>query len=182
VKRDVAARSSLYELATGAAKCAGAAALTISSAAAAVVGMGRADDVRRTLRWSFAGVAETPDEVFRIAFHNARIAAATFLCALAVARLPSRARMLVDALLATVFVLNATLIGVALGAYGGRLVASTGAHLPIEVGALALAGGAYLAARQRAVGLRSVICAAGLCAALLVLAAAAETYASGASQ
>jgi hypothetical protein len=182
VKRGVAVRSSLYEVAIGTAVCGGAACLTIAAAAAAVVVTGTADDVRRSLRLSFSGVAQTPSEVLGIALHNARIAAATFLCALAVARLPSRARMLVDALMATVFVLNATLVGLALGAYGGRLFATTGAHLPIEFGALALSGGAYLAARRQSVRVRSLSCAAGLCAALLVLAAAAETYPSGGPQ
>jgi hypothetical protein len=162
--------------------CAGAAGLTITAAAAAVVVTGTADDLRRNLGLSFSGVAQTPSDVVGIALHNARIAAATLLCALAVPRLPSRARMLVDVLLATVFVLNAALVGAGLGAYGGRLVATTGAHLPVEFGALALAGGAYLKARQRPVGVRSVLSAAGLCAAVLVLAAAAETYASGGSQ
>lgn len=179
--RDVATRSSVDEVAIGAAMCAGAAALTIAAAGVAVVVTGTADDVRRSLRLTFDGIAETPNEVLRISLHNARIAAATFLCALAVPRLPSRATMLVDALLATVFLLNATLVGVALGAYGRRLAAFTATHVPLEFGALAVAGGAYLAARQQSVGARSLMRAAGLCTALLVLAAAVETYASGGS-
>jgi hypothetical protein len=171
----------VHELAIGAAMCAGGAALMIIAAAAAVAMTGIADDVRRSLRLSFAGVAHKPSELLTIALHNARIATATFVCAVAVPWLPSRARMLVDASLVTVFFLNATLVGIALGAYGHRL-AFAAVHIPIEFGALALAGGAYLAARQRSVSVRSLMGAAGLCAALLVLAAAAETYASGGSQ
>jgi hypothetical protein len=181
VLRKVALRSSMHELAIGAAMCAGAAALTITAAAAAVAVTGTADDVRRSLRLSFAGVAQKPSELLTIALHNARIAAATFVCAVAAPWLPSRARMLVDASLVTVFLLNATLVGIALGAYGGRL-AFAAAHVPIEFGALAVAGGAYIAARRRSVGVRGLMGAAGLCATLLVLAAAAETYASGGSQ
>jgi hypothetical protein len=179
--RKVALRSSVHELAIGAAICAGGAALMITVAAAAVAVSGTADDVRRSLRLSFAGVAHKPSELLTIALHNARIATATFVCAVAVPWLPSRARMLVDAWLVTVFFLNATLVGIALGAYGGRL-AFAAAHVPIEFGALAVAGGAYIAARQRLVGVCALMGAAGLCAALLVVAAAAETYTSGGSQ
>jgi hypothetical protein len=181
VTRKVAPRSSVHELAIGAAMCASTSALTITAAAAAVVATGIADDVRRSVRLSFAGVAHTPGELLTVALHNARIATATFLFAVAAPWLPSRARMLVDALLVTVFFLNATLVGMALGAYGGRL-AFAAAHVPIEFGALGVAGGAYIAARQRSVGGRSLVGAAGLCACLLVLAAAAETYASGGSK
>jgi hypothetical protein len=178
VTRKVAPRSSVHELAIGAAMCASASALTITAAAAAVVVTGIADDVRRSARLSFAGVAHTPIEVLAIAIHNARIATATFLFAVAAPWLPSRARRVVDALLVTVFLLNATLVGMALGAYGGRL-AFAAAHVPIEFGALGVAGGAYIAARRRSVGWSSLMGAAGLCTCLLLLAATAETYASG---
>jgi hypothetical protein len=182
VTRDLATRPSVGEVAIGATMCASAAALTIVAAAVAVVVTGTGDDVRRSLRLSFAGVSHTQSEVLTIALQNARIAGAAFLSAVAVPRLPSRVRTLVDALLATVFVLNAALVGVALGAYGRCLAVCAVAHVPIEFGALAVAGGVYVAARHRPLGVRSLAAAAGLCTVLLVLAAAVETYASGGSQ
>src|SRR4051794_23327217 len=108
--RKVALRPSVHELAIAAAICAGGAALMITAAAAAVVVTGTADDVRRSLRLSFAGVAHKPSELLTIALYNARIATTPFVCAVAVPWLPSRARMLVDASLVTVFFLNATLV------------------------------------------------------------------------
>ena len=108
--RDLATRSSAGKLAIAATMCASAAALTIVAAAAtivvaaaaAVVVTGTGDDVRRSLRLSFAGVSHTHSEVLSIALQNTRIAGAAFFSAVAVPRLPSRVRMLVDALLATV--------------------------------------------------------------------------------
>ena len=108
------------------------------------------------LRLSFDGVERTPGEALRIALQNGRIATATLLCALAVRRLPERARAIVDVILAAVLVLNAAALGLALGAYGERLVVATAAHAPIELAALSLAGGAYVSARRQPVSPRAL--------------------------
>jgi len=70
-------------------------------------------------------------------------------------------------------------LGLALSAYGDRLVVSTAAYLPIGFAALSVAGGAYLSARLRPLSPRSLAYAGGLSGVLLVVAAVAETYVSG---
>ena len=74
-------------------------------------------------------------------------------------------------------VLNAVAVGVAIGAYGSRVIEATALHLALELAALSLAGGAYTAgahaspcARGRS---RSSLRPARL---LLALAATLETY------
>jgi hypothetical protein len=156
-------------------------ALLIAIGAAAVALTGTADDLRDAWRLSFAGVERTPGEALGIALHNAKLAAATLMCALAAPRLPLRARLLADIALATVLAVNASIVGLALGAYGERLAAATAGHLPIEFAALSVAGGAYLSARRGPVNARALACIGALCGMLLLVAAAAETYASGRS-
>ena len=159
--------------------CAGTEALVIACSAAAVRLTGIADEVQHAFRLSFAGVERTPGEAAAIALQNGRIAAAALLCSLAVHRLAGRVRMIVDVVLAAVFVLNVAAIGLALGAYGERLVAATAAHVPIELAALSLTGGTYVSARRRRVPPRALACVSGATVVLLAAAAAAETYASG---
>ncbi|MGH2944673.1 MAG: stage II sporulation protein M [Solirubrobacteraceae bacterium] len=164
------------DLAAGALACAGAATLVIVCGAASVALTGLADDVRRALRFDFAGVDETPAAALQIALHNARLAAAALLCALVVPRLAQRARLLADVVLATVLAANASLVGLALGAYGGRVAAAIALHLPIEFAALSLAGGAYMSTSRRPLGLADLAIVAGLCALMLIIAATLETY------
>jgi hypothetical protein len=179
VTRPISRHGLLEGVGAGAVTCAVTAALLILSGAAAVRLTGTGDEIRDSLRLSFAGVDRTPEEALSIAAHNGRIAAATVLCALTVGRLPRPARVVVDSVLLAVVAFNSLIVGLALGAYGERLVVSTAAHLPIEFAALSLAGGAYLSARRRLLSLRPLAYACGLSGALLVAAALAETYVSG---
>jgi hypothetical protein len=169
----------LDSIAMGAITCWAVAALLTLSCAAAVRLTGTSDEIRDSLRLSFAGVVRTPGEALGIALQNGRIAAATVLCALTVSRLPRRGRFVVDAGLAAVLAFNALIVGLALGAYGERLVVATAAHLPIEFAAFSVAGGAYLSARRRPLPSHSLAYAGGLSSVLLVVAAIAETYVSG---
>ena len=92
--------------------------------------------------------------------------------------MPALAVLLVDLLLAGVLAFNAGLVGVAYGAYGWRAIASTAPHLPVEFAGVSLAGGAYLHACRHPLSVRALAGVAGTCAALLILAAFLETYAS----
>jgi hypothetical protein len=153
--------------------CAAVATL-VAACAAAVVGVaGIGDDVRRTLLFDFAGVEHTPATALAIALQNARLVAATLLCAAVVPRLPQPVRLLAHLLLAIVLAANAGLVGVALGAYGARLAAP---HLPVELAALILAGAAYMHASRHPLGMVAIAVVAATCALLLVIAATLETY------
>ena len=165
-------------IAVGAAACWAVAALLILSAAAAVRLTGTSEEIRDSLRLSFAGLERTPAEALRIVLQNGRIAAATLVGAVTVPRLPRPARRVVDGVLAAVLAFNGLIVGLALGAYGERLLVATAAHLPIEFTALSVAGGAYLCARRRPLRSHSLAYAAALTAALLVAAAVVETYVS----
>ena len=65
-----------------------------------------------------------------------------------------------DVLLGGLLALNAGLLGVAFGGYGGRLLAAVWLHGPLELAAFSLAGGAYLAARARRLTGRALAVAA----------------------
>ena len=166
------------DIAAGAVVCAGAAVLVLAAAAVAVAVTGLGDEARRALRFGFGGVERAPGEALRLAIHNARFAAGTLLCAIAAQRLPARARLLVDLMLASLLTFNAGIVGIALGAYGLRVAAATAPHLPLEFAALSLAGGAYMSTSKQPLGSRALASVAALCALLLVAAATLETYAS----
>ena len=163
------------DLAAGALICSAAVMLVAACAGAVVAVAGVADDARRALRFDFAGVERTPAAVLPIALQNARLVAAALVCAAVVPRLPQPARLIADVVLAVVLVANASLLGVALGAYGARLA---GPHLPVELAALSLAGAAYMHARRHPVGVVALALVAVTCTLLLVIAAALETYAT----
>ncbi len=78
--------------------------------------------------------------------HNLRPVAGVLLAAVAASRL-GRGRMLLDGALIAFAAVNAAAVGAALGAYG-TLAAQRLAHLPLEYGALSVAGGSYLAHRH----------------------------------
>jgi hypothetical protein len=79
---------------------------------------------------------------------NARVALLAFAAAAAVSWWP-RARYGLDALLLAVLALNAVLVGAALAAYGGPLLARIGAHSALELAAAAVAGAGYLDSRRQ---------------------------------
>jgi hypothetical protein len=171
-----AAHTQATEIAAGAAICAAAAGVVLATAAAGPALTGLGDDARRALHFGFAGVERTPDEALRLAIHNARFAAGTLLCAIAAPRLPARARLLVDLMLMSLLAGNAGLVGIALGAYGQQLAAAIALHLPLELAAFSLAGGAYMSTSKQPLGSRALAGVAALCTLLLACAATLETY------
>lgn len=172
--RDTGATS----IATGALACAFVAVCIAATTAVVVIAAGLGDEARSRLRFGFGGVDHTRGEAARIAFHNARYAAGTLVCAVVIPRLPRWTRIATDSLLATVLALNAGTVGIALGAYRWRAVAATAPHLPVEFAGLSLAGGAYLHARAQQLCARSLIAVAVGSALLLAVAAFVETYVS----
>ena len=164
------------EIAACALMCAAAATVVAACGAAAVAIADVADDIRRSLRFDFAGAPRTPAAALQIAVQNARLVAAALLCAAVVPRLPRSARLLADVVLAVLLVANAGLVGVALGAYGPRLAVAIAPHLPAELAALLLAGGAYMHASRHPVSAVALAVIAATCALLVVIAATLETY------
>ncbi len=161
-----------------AAGCCVAAVGVVAAAAIAIGVAGASDDARHVLRFGFGGVDRSPFEAVRIALNNARFAAGTLLCAALVPRLGPRIRTLVDVLLTALLVFNAAAVGVAIAAYGTRVIAATAPHLPLEFVALTLAGGAYMQARRQPVRVSALATVAAACAVLLGVAATLETYVS----
>jgi hypothetical protein len=170
--------NSIAEIAAGAVTCAAAATLITSSSALTVVLTGLSDEARRMLGFGFGGVPHTPADTGRILLHNARLASGTLVCAVVRPRLPAEARTAVDLLLATLLTLNASVIGVAFGAYGHRLLTAIALHAAPEFAALSLAAGAYMSTRKQAIGVGCLAAIAALCALLVSAAAALETYVS----
>lgn len=170
-------RSVLLPITAGTIVCLTAAMTLIIIAVAAVALSGLPDEARRMLGFDFRGVEPSPSEAARIALHNARIAGGTLLCAAIVPLLNARARRAVDRVLATVLAISAVAVGITVGAYGARGVTALSAHLPLEFAALSLTGGAYLQACQRALRAHELAATAAATAALLIVAAALETYA-----
>src|SRR4051812_204843 len=103
-----------------------AATATAMAAAVAIGGRetGLADDARALLRFDFGGVRRSPVTVAEIGLENARIAAGALVCAALVPRVGARGRRAMSVLLTVLLVLNAAVIGVGIGAYGGRLLAA----------------------------------------------------------
>lgn len=170
-------RSVLLPITAGAIVCLTAAMTLVVIAAAAVALGGLADDARRMLGFDFRGVEPAASEAARIALHNARIAGGTLLCAAIVPSLAARARQAVDGVLAALLAISAIAVGIAVGAYGARAMTELVAHVPLEFAALSLTGGAYLQACQRALCARELAATAATTGALLIIAAALETYA-----
>ena len=166
-------------IATAAACCATSAAAVAAAAGIAVAAAGLADDARAQLQFDFTGIQRTPAAVVEIALHNLRLAAGVLLCAALVLSLGRHARHAVSALLATVLALNAAAVGIALAAYGGRLLAATRLHLPLELAGLTLAGGAYVQALRQPLRPLELTLVGASCLALLLAAAAVESYLTG---
>jgi hypothetical protein len=158
------------------AACAATTILVFAASAGIIVLTGLGDDLRDVLRFTFDGVERTPGEVLRLAVHNGRLVAGVLVLAIVAPRLPARARSLLDGLLAALLTFNAAVIGVALGAYGWRLATATAPHLPFELAALCLAGGAYMSSSVQTLDARALTGIAVLCALLLACAATLETY------
>lgn len=158
-----------------AAMCAAAAIFVGAVAALATVLAGLGESTRGVLRFGFAGVRQAPSEVASIAIHNGRFVVGTLVCAALAPRVARWVRLGMTALLATLLVFNAGAVGVALGAYGMRVLT---VHMALELGALSLAGGAYVQAARRPLPITSVVVVAAVSALLLAAAAMLETYVS----
>jgi hypothetical protein len=151
------------------------AAVTLTAAIALALGLGA------ELRHSFGFEFRHPRDLHAfgaIALNNARVAVLPFAAALVLPYI-GRWRSVLDALLALLALGNCVVIGLALGAYGGRLALNLAAHGPLELAGMSLALATYLHARttcpRRPLGLpRSV---AG-CAVLILSAAALEVWVS----
>jgi hypothetical protein len=152
-----------------------AAALALTGAVALLTRALGAGGARELLGLPFAPPAREPGEALQAAATNGRYVAAPLVAAWAVTSTPCP-RFPFDVTLALVFVLNVGAVGVALGAYGTRALHAIAAHWPLELGAFALAGGAYLAARGGPLAGRSLIPVAVLALALVALGAVVETY------
>lgn len=174
----VAAAPALVGVWKGAARCLAAATIVAAGAAAAVWFGGLADETRRALRFGFGGLERSPGEAASIALYNARVAGGTLLCAFVAPRVSLRARRAIFLLLCTVLVCCASAIGVAIGAYGTRLVRAVAVHGPVEFSAFALAGGAYMQACKQALTGRELAAVTAGTGLLLIVAAALETYVS----
>jgi hypothetical protein len=159
-----------------AALCAALAAGMVIAAAATVLLGGLADEARVLLGMDFAGVRRSPATAASIAIDNGQIAAGVLLCAYLAPRLLTRTRIFIDVLLAALLALNAAAVGLAFGAYGTRAIRATALHLPLELGALSLAGGAYMQACRRPLTGRAIAAVVAAAALLLIAAAALETY------
>jgi hypothetical protein len=171
-------RRSATRVAAAAAWCFLAAAGIVAFATVGVAATGASDNARRALGFGFGGVDHSPAEAARIALHNLKYAAGVLLFAALVPRLEPRMRTFVDALLAALLICNAGAVGVATGAYGGRVIPAIAPHLLPEFAGLALAGGAYMQARKQAISPQELAVSAAACTALLGIAATLETYVS----
>jgi hypothetical protein len=148
------------------------AALSTAVALAAVIrALGAAPAARHALGFSFAGKARALD----IATTNMRLVAAILFAAYAVRELP-RLRLPLDAALVVLLVLNLATLGLALAAYGPRTLQALILHGPVELAAFAIAGAAYLAARQRDLPGRTLLRVIAATGALLVAAAVIEAH------
>lgn len=132
--------------------------------AAAIRVAGLEEDARGFLRFTFTG---TDASALQLAMHNARIAAASLVAAVAMPQL-KRSRVVVDVVVGVVLVGNAVAVGVALGAYGSRAATALALHAPLELAALSLGGGALITAHRRRLPAAVLIRVATACIALLI--------------
>ena len=146
----------------------------IAAVAVTVRLAGASSAARGWLALEFSRPPATPTAAIAVAASNLRLAGAVLLAALLVGLLPET-RPALDIVMGALAGLNATAVGVALAAYGTRLLA-VAAHAPLELAAFAVAGGAYLSARRRPLGGRQLIAAAAASSLFLAAAAVLETY------
>ena len=155
---------------------------------AATVRAGWAAEARDTLRFGFAGVPATAESALSILAANGRLLVA-ILAAVLVAQAPWLAgapsrpgpilrvlRGAIDVLLTLAVAANVALVGVALGAYGTRMLAALLPHGPLEVGAFATALALYRDASRGPLPPRRILSVAGGCLLALAAAALLETF------
>jgi hypothetical protein len=157
-------------------------------AVALLVHLAVAGPARRLLDFPFAGLAARPETALSILATNLRLLIAT-LAATVIVQSPwcvprNGQRSVVgtlvvsalDALVALQSAFNVCIVGVAVGAYGSRMAAAMLPHGPLELAAFALALALYIQARRGPLPPRRLAAVAPSCIALLVAAAALETY------
>jgi protein-S-isoprenylcysteine O-methyltransferase Ste14 len=130
---------------------------------------------RQLLGFDFNPPARRPGQAIEIGATNLRLVAAALLAAVVVHGRPQLRRPL-DATLAVVLALNTATLGVALGAYGTRLIGAVALHAPLELAAFLLAGGAYLAARGPELTAGGLTAVAAVAVTLVAAGAIVETY------
>jgi hypothetical protein len=165
-----------------------AAALSALTAICATAGLimqltpGAATELREQLAFAFAREPADLAGAVGLAFKNFKVcalaltgAAAQLLYATS-PRPRTATRWVFDTVLGVAYLANAAQFGVALGAYGTRLLAWI-PHVPLELCALAVSAGAYLAARQRQLTARQLCGSAAIAGLLVIAAAIVETWA-----
>jgi hypothetical protein len=161
---------------------AGRSALTAARLVAAIAAVavtvrlaGAASAARSALAFEFSRPPARPGDALAVAAGNLRLIGGVLLAALLVGRRPA-IRPALDLVVGALAGLNATTAGVALAAYGTRLLEAVAAHGPLELAAFAVAGGAYLSARRHPLDRGQLIAAAASSSLLLAAAAVLETY------
>ena len=147
---------------------------------------------RRWLGLGFGGVPANLGEALAIFLNNARLVGAVAIAALLAQgrqREPASRWLRLDTRLLcglsracelgllAAGAANIALIGLALGAYGSRMLVATLPHGPFELGAYCIAVTFYLEARRNAVPARAWIAPAVITLSLLAFAAFLETFA-----
>ena len=118
----------------------------------------------------------TAGEAISILSHNLRILAAPLILAAARWAAGPITRLLGDAIVAAILIVNPLLVGAAIGEHGPGLLAYL-PHLPLEWAALSTAAGAWLAARSSRRAAPSLVAYAAAATTLAAIAAVIETLA-----
>jgi hypothetical protein len=153
---------------------------------AAVTRVAFAAQARGWLGYRFPGVPARPDTAVIIFTHNV-IALSGVLGLLLIAQLaahtadgPGRVQRAVqaggDLILAAAVAANTLVVGVAIGAYGTRMVGAVLPHGPVELAADTLAIALYLHGRRQTLPARQIAATITSCVALLAVAAVLETF------
>jgi hypothetical protein len=118
----------------------------------------------------------TAGEAISILSHNLRILAAPLILAAARWAAGPITRLLGDAIVAAIVIVNPLLVGAAIGKHGTGLLAYL-PHVPLEWAALSTAAGAWLAARSTRRAGPSLVAYAAAATTLAAIAAVVETLA-----
>jgi uncharacterized membrane protein SpoIIM required for sporulation len=170
-----------------------AAAIAILTAVVAVViAAACAGEMRSWLEFRFGGVPRTPGAAVSIFLNNMKLVVAAAIAS-AVAQMKLRAAAgqstpidapmlrwvarLCELGLGLATLANVAIVGVAVGAYGRRMLVALLPHGPFELTAFCVAISLYFTARRRPLSVRDWLTALGSSAALLAAAALLETFA-----
>lgn len=157
------------------------------AAIAAVTGFAFPGGARTFLGFDFPGVPRTFEEAAGIFGNNLRVMLAAFVCCFIV-QWPwleghgkpgaawRRLCRAADGVVAFLVALNVTVVGLAVGGYGLRMVAAMLPHGPVELLAFSGALTLYLIARQQPLRSTTVLRLGGGSVVVLAVAAALEVY------